>query len=54
MVKPLGIIFEEIEIGKGVYVQDLVEGGNAERMGTIKKDDVLIAVTAIKVVGAKE
>ncbi|GFH54977.1 hypothetical protein CTEN210_11453 [Chaetoceros tenuissimus] len=53
MFKPLGIIFEEIEIGKGVYVQDFVEGGNAERMGTIQKDDVLIGVTAIKVVGAK-
>jgi len=53
MVKPLGIMFEEIEIGKGVYVQDLVEGGNAESMGAIQPGDILLAVTAIKVVGAK-
>lgn len=33
MQKPLGIVFEELEIGRGVYVQDLVEGGNAERGG---------------------
>ena len=53
MLKPLGIMFEEIEIGKGVYVQDLVEGGNAEYMGAIQPGDVLVGVTAIKVVGAK-
>mmetsp|Transcript_2418 Transcript_2418/g.3716 ORF Transcript_2418/g.3716 Transcript_2418/m.3716 type:complete len:212 (+) Transcript_2418:87-722(+) len=53
MLKPLGIIFEEIEIGKGVYVQELVEGGNADRMGAIQPNDVLVGVTAIKVVGAK-
>ncbi len=53
MVKPLGIIFEEVEIERGVYVQDLVEGGNAEIMGKIQKNDVLVGVTAIKVVGAK-
>lgn len=53
MLKPLGIIFEEVEVGKGVYVQDLVEGGNAERMGIIQKGDVLVGVTAVKVVGAK-
>mmetsp|Transcript_1828 Transcript_1828/g.2735 ORF Transcript_1828/g.2735 Transcript_1828/m.2735 type:complete len:209 (-) Transcript_1828:229-855(-) len=51
--KPLGIIFEEIEIGKGVYVVDFVEGGNADRQGTVMEGDVLIGVTAIKVVGAK-
>ena len=51
--KPLGIVFEEIEIGKGVFVKDLVEGGNAERQGVIKKGDVLVGITAIKVVGAK-
>lgn len=54
LVKPLGIIFEEIEVGKGVYVVDLVEGGNAQQMGgTIQKGDVLVGVTAVKVVGAK-
>lgn len=53
MNKPLGIVFEEIEVGKGVYVLDLVEGGNAERMGAIQEFDVLIGITAIKVVGAK-
>ena len=51
--KPLGIIFEEIELGKGLYVQDLVEGGNADVQGIIKKDDVLVGITATKVVGAK-
>lgn len=51
--KPLGIIFEEIEIGKGVFVQDLVEGGAAERQGKIQRGDVLIGITAIKVVGAR-
>jgi hypothetical protein len=53
MQKPLGILFEEMEIGKGVYVMDLVEGGNAEREGKIQKGDVLIGVTAVKVIGAK-
>jgi hypothetical protein len=53
MQKPLGIVFEEMEIGKGVYVMDLVEGGNADREGKIQKGDVLIGVTAVKVIGAK-
>eukprot|EP00536_Pseudo-nitzschia_multiseries_P009461 jgi/Psemu1/258165/estExt_Genewise1Plus.C_2640013 len=53
MTKPLGIIFEEIEAGEGVFVQDLVEGGLAEVQGQIEIGDVLIGVTAIKVVGAK-
>jgi len=53
MTKPLGIVFEEIEIGKGVFVQDLVEDGLAARQGTLQSGDVLIGVTAIKVVGAK-
>ena len=52
-VKPLGIVFEEIEPGKGVYVSDLVEGGNADIQGVIQKGDILVGVTAIKVVGAK-
>jgi len=53
LASPLGIIFEEIEIGKGVFVQDLVEGGAAERQGKIQKGDVLVGVTGIKVIGAK-
>jgi len=53
MAKPLGIVFEEIEIGNGVYVQDLVEGGFADTQGKIQPGDVLVGVTAIKVVGAK-
>jgi hypothetical protein len=53
MNKPLGIVFEEIEPGKGVFVQDLVEGGNAERQGVILKGDILVGVTAVKVIGAK-
>ena len=36
MTKPLGIVFEEVEAGKGVFVQDLVEGGLAERMGKVQ------------------
>eukprot|EP00545_Synedropsis_sp_CCMP1620_P008075 CAMPEP_0119013448 /NCGR_PEP_ID=MMETSP1176-20130426/8456_1 /TAXON_ID=265551 /ORGANISM="Synedropsis recta cf, Strain CCMP1620" /LENGTH=210 /DNA_ID=CAMNT_0006966539 /DNA_START=46 /DNA_END=678 /DNA_ORIENTATION=- len=53
MNKPLGIVFEEIEVGKGVFVQDLVEGGAADRQGKIQKGDILVGVTAIKIVGAK-
>ena len=53
LTKPLGIVFEEIEAGKGVFVQDLVEGGLAERQGKIKQGDVLVGVTAVKIVGAK-
>ena len=53
LTKPLGIVFEEIELGQGLYVQDLVEGGNAERDGRIQKGDVLVGITAVKVVGAK-
>lgn len=53
LTTPCGIVFEEIEAGKGVYVQDLVEGGLADRQGKIQVGDVLVAVTAIKVVGAK-
>ena len=51
--KPLGIVFEEIEAGKGVFVQDLVEGGAAERQGKIQRGDVLVGITAVKIVGAK-
>lgn len=53
LLKPLGIVFEEIESGKGLYVQDLVEGGNAEIDGTIEVNDVLVGITAVKIVGAK-
>jgi len=53
MTKPLGIVFEEIEAGKGVFVQDLVEDGLAAIQGRIQPGDVLIGITAIKVVGAK-
>jgi hypothetical protein len=51
--KPLGIVFEEIETGRGLYVQDLVEGGNAETEGTIRPGDVLVGMSAVKIVGAK-
>ena len=52
--KPLGIVFEEIEIGKGLYVQDLVEGGNAAKSGgAVQVGDLLIGMTAVKIVGAK-
>lgn len=53
LTKPLGIIFEEIEAGKGVFVQDLVEDGLAARQGKIQPGDVLVGVTAVKIVGAK-
>lgn len=54
MTKPLGIIFEEIEAGQGVFVQDLVEDGLAAIQGKIQPGDVLIGITAIKVVGGKK
>lgn len=53
LAKPLGIVFEEVDAGKGVFVQDLVEGGNAETQGVIKPGDVLVGITATKIVGAK-
>ena len=51
--KPLGIVFEEISAGKGLYVKELVDGGNAARSGQIKVNDVLVGITAVKIVGAK-
>lgn len=54
MTKPLGIVFEEIEAGEGVFVQDLVEGGLASVQGRIQPGDVLIGITAVKVVGGKK
>eukprot|EP00593_Proboscia_inermis_P016244 CAMPEP_0171325598 /NCGR_PEP_ID=MMETSP0816-20121228/116907_1 /TAXON_ID=420281 /ORGANISM="Proboscia inermis, Strain CCAP1064/1" /LENGTH=218 /DNA_ID=CAMNT_0011824809 /DNA_START=496 /DNA_END=1152 /DNA_ORIENTATION=+ len=54
MNKPCGIVFEEMEIGRGVKVTELVEGGNAAKLGdAIQPGDVLIGVTAVKNVGAK-
>ena len=47
--KPLGIAFEEVEPGKGVVVDYLVESSNAEQCGRIQPGDILIAVTAYKV-----
>lgn len=51
--KPLGIVFEEKESGTGVFVQDLVDSGNAARSGQVAPGDVLVGITAVKVVGAK-
>ena len=51
--RPLGIAFEEVLPGQSVCVDYLVEGGNAEKSGVIKPGDILIAVTAIKVFGAR-
>ena len=51
--KPLGIAFEELAPGCGVVVTELVDGGNAARQGDISPGDVLIGVTAVKVIGAK-
>jgi len=53
LAKPLGIVFEEIEAGKGLFVQDLVEGGNAAINGKVQIGDVLVGITAVKIVGAK-
>jgi len=53
--KPLGIVFEELDAGgkSGVFVAGLVEGGNAEEQGIVQVGDRLVAVTAVKVIGAK-
>lgn len=53
LTKPLGIVFEEIEFGKGVFVKELVDNGNAAKDGSIQLGDVLVGITAVKVVGAK-
>lgn len=53
---PLGINFEEINPGpypKGMTVIGVVPGGNAERSGKVQEGDDLIAVTGIKMSGAK-
>eukprot|EP00549_Striatella_unipunctata_P013340 CAMPEP_0118705270 /NCGR_PEP_ID=MMETSP0800-20121206/19774_1 /TAXON_ID=210618 ORGANISM="Striatella unipunctata, Strain CCMP2910" /NCGR_SAMPLE_ID=MMETSP0800 /ASSEMBLY_ACC=CAM_ASM_000638 /LENGTH=222 /DNA_ID=CAMNT_0006607405 /DNA_START=23 /DNA_END=691 /DNA_ORIENTATION=+ len=51
--KPLGIVFEELDSGRGVVVIDLVEGGNAAMQGMVKVGDRLTAMTAVKIIGAK-
>ena len=52
--KPLGIVFEEIDAGRGLVVQELVPGGNAAQSGAdIQPGDVLVGMTAVKIVGAK-
>lgn len=53
LTKPLGIVFEELNAGKGVYVKELVEDGLAMRQGRIQPGDILVGVTAVKVIGAK-
>jgi len=50
--RPLGIQFEEQD-GGGVAVTELVDDGNAAIDGVVKPGDVLIAVTAVKVFGAR-
>ena len=49
LAKPLGIIFEEVTIGKaeGVVVAGLVEAGNAETDGRILVGDRLMRVSAV-------
>mmetsp|Transcript_36735 Transcript_36735/g.112404 ORF Transcript_36735/g.112404 Transcript_36735/m.112404 type:complete len:253 (-) Transcript_36735:59-817(-) len=53
--KPCGIVFEELDpnFPRGVKVLELVEGGNAEASGKIAPEDLLVAVTAVRFVGAK-
>jgi len=51
--RPLGVAFEEVTAGRGVLVDYLVEDGNAAESGKIQPGDVLIAVTACKVFGAR-
>ncbi|GKZ00806.1 hypothetical protein MPSEU_001032300 [Mayamaea pseudoterrestris] len=51
--KPLGIVFEEISAGRGLFVKELVEGGNAARTAKVQVGDVLVGITAVKIVGAK-
>jgi hypothetical protein len=53
LARPLGIVFEEIDVGRGLYVQDLVEDGNAKLSGQVQVADVLVGMTATKIVGAK-
>ena len=51
---PLGIVFEEVEVdgNKGVFVAEVLEGGNAAKSG-VNVGDKLLATTAVIVRGAK-
>ena len=51
--RPLGIAFEEVVPGRAVQVDYLVDDGNAAASGVIEPGDVLYAVTAVKVFGAR-
>jgi hypothetical protein len=51
--RPLGIAFEEVEPGRGVLVDYLVDDGNAATDGVIQRGDILIAVTACKEFGPR-
>ncbi|EKX44587.1 hypothetical protein GUITHDRAFT_152906 [Guillardia theta CCMP2712] len=46
---PLGIVFEEIEAGqpKGLFVKEILSGGNADRNGQILVGDKLVATSAV-------
>jgi hypothetical protein len=46
---PIGIVFEDLDanFAKGVKVIDLVEGGNAEKSGSIQVGDLLVGVSAV-------
>lgn len=50
--KPMGIVFEENdEENGGIFVLSLSEEGAAEKDGTVKPGDQLVAVNDIKVAG---
>jgi hypothetical protein len=53
--KPLGLLLEEVEPGRGVKVEGFVPDGNAERLAAdrIQIGDVLVGITAVKIVGAR-
>ena len=44
LTKPLGMLLEENSNGRGVFVEDLVEGGAAEQSGAIQHGDSLLRV----------
>lgn len=52
--KPLGIGFEENDFPqRGVKVNMLVGGGNAEKSRAVQVGDQLVGVTGVRLVGAK-